>query len=184
MTAGTYTERDGTKTEFIFAFNRSGKIENVDFEISELGLGQSAYVYDYFAKTARRLGPHASYSAQLNKKDSAYYVVAPVGKSGIAFLGDEHKFVGTGKQRIDTLQDQPGKLTVGVVLAENEKSAVLHGYSATAPGATVLGGVAGPVKYDPSTGHFTIEVEPNSEVDRSTGDPVRKVSVIFKTSAK
>jgi hypothetical protein len=185
LTASTYTDRDGTRTEYVFAFNRNGRsTENVEFNIAELGLDRSSYVYDYFAKTARRLGPHASYSAPLAKKASAYYVVAPVGKSGIAFLGDESKFVGTGKQRIASVQDQPGKLSVEVVLAENEESVVLHGYSATAPKATITAGVDDPLQYDSATGHFSIEVKADSAspVDKSSGDPVRRVAVVLETT--
>lgn len=187
LIASTFTDRDGTKTEYVFAFNRDAHAsENVEFNTAELGLDQPVYVYDYFAKTLRRLEPHEIYSAPLARKATAYYVVAPVGKSGIAFLGDEGKFVGTGKQRIASIQDQPGKLTVEVVLAESEKSVVLHGYSAVEPKATVSSGEGGTLQYDAATGHFSIDVKasPEATLDKSTGDPVRRVSVNFQTPIK
>lgn len=187
LTASTYTDRDGTKTEYVFAFNRDTQSpENVEFNGAELGLNQPAYVYDYFAGTARRLEPQATYSAALDKKGTAFYVVAPVGRSGIALLGDEGKFVGTGKQRIASIQDRPGQMSVGVVLAENEKSVVLHGYSAVEPRASASGGEGGAMQYDSATGHFSIEVKasPTAPLDKSTGDPVRRVTVTFETSAK
>ncbi len=187
LTASTYTDRDGTRTEYVFAFNRGGgSPQKVNFTAAELGLERPAYVYDYFARKAQKLGVHDNFSASLDKKADAYYVVAPVGKSGIAFLGDENKFVGTGKQRINSIEDKPGKLTVGVVLAEGEKSVVLHGYSAKAPKATVVVGVDDDLQYDAATGHFTIEVKADSAtpIDKSTGDPVRQLTVVFETSAK
>jgi hypothetical protein len=184
LIASTFTDRGGIKTEYVFAFNRDAHSSgNVEFTISELGVNQQVYVYDYFAKTARRLGPHESCSALLAPKGSAYYVVAPISKSGIAFLGDATKFVGTGKQRIASVQDQPGRLSVQLVLAENEKSVVLHGYSAAAPRASVSGGVSDPLQYDSAAGHFSIEVraDTTTPVDKSSGDPVRQVTVVFQT---
>ena len=126
---------------------------------------------------------HAGFSASLARNAVAFYIIAPVGKSGIAFLGDQNKFVGTGKQRIDSLRDDTGKLTVGVVLAANEKSVVLHGYATSAPKATVLAGENDNVQYDPVTRHFTVEVKPDTTapVDKSAGDPVRKMTVILET---
>jgi hypothetical protein len=187
LTAATYTDRDGIRTEYVFAFNRGATpSDNVNFNISELGLDRPAYVYDYFAESAKRLGPGADFSVRLGKKASAFYVVAPIGKSGIAFLGDKNKFVGMGKQRIRSVQDESGKLTVGLLLAAGEKSVVLHGYAATAPKATVLAGVDDALQYDPSTGHFTIEVksEDATPIETSSGDPVRRLTVVFETHAK
>lgn len=187
LTAATYTDRDGNRTEYVFTFNRGGAAsEYVDFNMSELGLDRPAYVYDYFAGTAKRLGPSDDFSSHLGIKGGAFYVVAPIGKSGIAFLGDKEKFVGTGKQRITSLRDEPGKLTVGLTLAAGEKSVVLHGYAATAPKATVLAGVDDAPQYDPATGHFTIEVKADSATptDNSSGDPVRQLTVVFETPVK
>jgi hypothetical protein len=183
LIASTYTDRDGTKTEYVFAFNHGADTEAVTFDTSELNLDGPAYVYDYFRKSAQRLDLQTTFSAPLPKKADAYYVVAPVGKSGIAFLGDENKFVGTGRQRITSLHDERGKLTVGVVLAENEKSVVLHGYSSTVPKASVQDGAIDSVQYDPATGHFSLEVkaDPTGLLDKSSGDPVRHLTVIFET---
>jgi hypothetical protein len=181
LISSTYTAHDGIKTEYIFAFAR-GRASPVTFNLSELGLNGLAYVYDYFNDTAKRVVPRNSFSAPLPATGSAFYVIAPVGKSGIAFLGDKEKFVGTGKQRIASLKDQPGKLTVNVMLAAKEKSVVLHGYAATAPRATVSAGQTGPMQFDPATGHFTIQV--NADVTSPTsnsGDPVRQATVVFDT---
>ena len=187
MTASTYTDHDGIKTEYVFAFNRPKTPDDkVHFTLGELGVNGPAYVYDYFSGAAQRLDARAKFSAPLGKDAAAFYVVAPVGKSGIAFLGDKDKFVGTGRQRIESLHDEAGKLTVGVVLAANEKSVVLHGYAPSAPKATVLAGEDDDVQYDPVTRHFTvvINVDTNAPVDKSSSDPVRKMTVILETQTK
>lgn len=187
MTASTYTDHDGIKTEYVFAFNRPKTPDDkVHFTLGELGVNGPAYVYDYFSGASQRLDARAKFSAPLARDAAAFYVVAPVGKSGIAFLGDKDKFVGTGRQRIEWLHDEAGKLTVGVVLAANEKSVVLHGYAPSAPKATVLAGEDDDVQYDPVTRHFTvvINVDTNAPVDKSSSDPVRKMTVILETQTK
>jgi len=184
LMAATCTDRDGIKTEYVFAFNRSQTPpDEVQFTAAELGLSGAAYVYDYFSSTGQLVKADTGFSAPLGKNAAAFYVVAPVGKSGIAFLGDKDKFVGTGKQRIAALQDQPGKLTVGVELAKNEKSVILHGYAPVAPKVTVISGMDDDVKYDPATHYFTVEVKADlaAPVEKSAGDPVREMTVILET---
>lgn len=187
LTASTYTDHAGTKIEYVFAFNRVGTpAGKVRFTLTELGLSGPAYVYDYFSGTGKRLDAGAGFSAPLGEHASAFYVVAPVGMSGVAFLGDKNKFVGTGKQRIVSLQDAPGRLTIGVVLAECEKSIVLHGYAAAAPKVTVMSGQDDEIQYDPATAHFTVQIRPDATapVDKFAGDPVRQMTVVLETQAK
>jgi hypothetical protein len=63
---------------------------------------------------------------------------------------------------------------------------VLHGYSAAAPKATVLAGEDDDVQYDPVTRYFTviIKVDATDPLDKSSGDPVRKMTVILETQTK
>jgi len=184
LVAGTYTDHNGLKTGYIFAFNRS-KTDNekVRFSPSEPGLKAEVYVYDYFAGTARHLNAGKTFSAVLAAQAGAFYVVAPVGQSGIAFLGDAGKFVSAGKQRISSLRDEPGKLTVDIVFAKTEQSVLLHGYAVRAPEVTAQSGKAGMVQYDPTTQHFSLELKPDMTlpVDEVMGDPVRKMTVVLKS---
>jgi hypothetical protein len=187
LTAGTYTEHNGIKTGYVFAFNRPQAPEgSVRFAPAELGVNSPSYVYDFFSGVGTLLRSDATFSAPLAKEASAFYVVAPVGRSGIAFLGDKGKFVGTGKQRIASLHDEAGLLTVGLVLAENERSVVLHGYAATAPRATVVPGAEKPVNYDPATHYFTVEVQTDdtAHADKSAMDHVRQFTVVLETLSK
>jgi hypothetical protein len=186
LIAATYTDHDGLKTGYLFAFNRhKTPNDQMQFTPAQLGLSDApAYVYDAASGTGQSLDQGASFSAPLGAGANAFYVVAPVGKSGIAFLGDKGKFVGTGKQRISSLTDEAGKLTIGVLLAENEKEITLHGFAASAPTAAVYSGLDDPIQYNPVTHYFTVEVKPdaNTPVDRSTADPVRHVTVILQTA--
>ena len=125
-----------------------------------------------------------TFSSPLGANASAFCVVAPVGHSGIAFMGDAGKFVGTGKQRIESLRDEPGRLTVGVVLATNETSVVLHGYAADEPKAKAQGGTVQEIKCDSTTKHFMITINTGWHVDKSSADPTRKMTVILETPTK
>ena len=186
LIAATYTDHDGLKTGYLFAFNRHKTPgDRAQFTPAQLGLpNASAYVYDYFAGTGQSLDQGASFSAPLGEGADAFYVVAPVGKSGIAFLGDKDKFVGTGKQRISSLTDEAGKLTIGVLLAENEKEITLHGFASSAPSAAIYSGLDDPLQYNSTTHYFTVIVKPDEStpIDRSVADPVRHVTVVLKTA--
>jgi hypothetical protein len=185
LAAATWTDRDGVKTAYVFAFNRPKTAANsFDFTPAELGFHGPVYVADGFSGAGKLLDAGAEYSAPLGKGAAAYYVVAPVGRSGIAFLGDMGKFVGTGKQRIASLHDQAGKLTADVVLAQNEKSVRLHGYAAVDPAVRVISGSYESVQYDPATHYFTIAVKPDATapVEKSGGDPVRHLTVVLRTN--
>jgi hypothetical protein len=183
LIASTYTRQDKIKTGYVFAYNRSKTNSGeVRFASDELGLTNPVYVYDYFAGAGRRLETNESFSAPLSQGASAFYVVALVGDSGIAFLGDSGKFVGTGRQRIALLYDEPGKLTVNVVFAEKEAAVTLHGFAAATPKVQVEFGQSGTVRYDAKTGHFSVEIKPSlkTPADSFTGDPVRQVTVVFE----
>ena len=187
LIAGTYTDHNGIKTAYIFSFNRP-KVSggNVRLTPAQIGFHSPVYVYDYFSGEGKRLDSDDVFFARLGKQASAFYVVAPTGKSGIAFLGDKDKFVGTGRERIAAMDDQPGRLTVGVELATSETSVTLHGYSEKAPRVTVLAGQDDPVKYDSMTHYFQVEIraDTHSGPDRSGADPVRRLTVVLETEPK
>jgi hypothetical protein len=187
LVSGTFTDHGGIRTAYIFAFNRPGTAGgNVEFGPGELGCPGEAYVYDYFSGTGRLLARDAAFSARLAENGSVFYLVASIGKSGIAFLGDKTKFVGTGKQRVSSLRDNTSGLEVSVVLAANESSVTLHGYAAVAPKVTVTLGRSEPVQYDPAAGYFTVQISPNpaARIDDSRVDPVRHLKVVLDARGK
>ncbi len=161
--------------------------EEIQFTPAELGLDGPAYVYDYFSGTGKLLGSDKIFSSPLDKKTSAFYVVAPVGKSGIAFLGDKNKFVGTGKQRITSLDDQADKLTVGVTLAANEPDVILHGFATKEPEAIVVAGQDDAVQYNPATHYFTVSNQCRHQRSRwtsSAADPVSASDNVIPPAAE
>jgi hypothetical protein len=187
LLASTYTDHTGLRTEYLFAFNRRNSSRGeVRLTPSQLGFTGSAYVYDFFSGGAERLKPDAVFHAPVTGGSTGFWVVAPIGKSGIAFLGDQGKFVGTGKQRITSIHDESGRLAMDVLFADKETSATLHGYADSPPRVTTPSGQVGAVAYDSTTHHFAVEVKPDPAalVENSTGDPVRRMPLLFETNPK
>lgn len=186
LIAATYTDHGngpGGHMAYVFACTRTGDSSAVSFSPSALGLPGPVYVYDYFNKSARRLGAGGTYRDTLGPTGRAFYVVAPLGPSGIAILGDSGKFVGMGRQRLAALRGTPGRLTATVLFAPGETAVRLHGYASSAPKITAAGGTAGPVAYAPATRHFAVTVSPAAAAPLSKlgGDPTRRVTVVFGT---
>ena len=96
---------------------------------------------------------------QYIKGDPAYLVVVPVGKSGIAFLGDAGKFVPLGKKRVSDLSDD-GVLDATLDFAPTEKSIIVQGWAPSMPLVTASEGRAGKMHFDEITGRFHVEVFP------------------------
>ncbi len=185
--AATYTLHDGMKTEYVFAFkNKTNGEGRVSFTPAELGFNKPVYAYDYYSGEGRHLAPEETYSSDLGDNRAAYYIVAPVGDSGIAFIGDMNKFVSTGKNRIVSLEDEGGSLTAKVVFAPMENTVTLHGYAAVVPSVSVQGGQAGQVAFDAASNHFSVQISPDTteQLVSVGGDPVREVTVEFQTGAK
>jgi hypothetical protein len=184
LVASTFTQHGGLRTAYVFAYQRpQAPAGQARIRPSELGLEAKAYLFDYFAGQGRLLDPGAEFSAPLSPTASAFYVLAPLGQSGIAFLGDQGKFVGTGRQRVAGLTDEPGCLTVDLLLAESERELVLHGYAVSAPAVSALSGTAALSSYDAATGIFKVSVKPDAGAltHDDGGDPVRSLRVALKT---
>ncbi len=187
LVASTHTRHGETRTEYLFAFNRpKDPSSEVFFRPADFGFSGPVYVHDYFAESGRRFDATAAFSARLKRGTNCFYVIAPVSRSGIALLGDKDKFVGTGKQRIATIDDQGEKLALSVIFAEGEKSVTLHGYAAAAPHLAMQGGRAGDMQYNPATQYFSVEIKPDTgaPLDRSTADSVRRASVVLECARK
>lgn len=184
LVAGAFTDNDGYKTEYVFAFNRSkSRANELHFAPDEVGFVDPVCVYDYFSGAARRLDVGDTFSVTLATNGTAYYVVAPYGRSGIAFLGDKGKFVSNGKQRIASLEDRPDGLTVNVLFAPMENSVVLHGYATSKPRIMSKSGEAKVLKYELATGYFEIEASPDLWIPPQNrgGDAVRQMTVTVTT---
>ncbi|MEP7052016.1 MAG: hypothetical protein ABJB12_16745 [Pseudomonadota bacterium] len=155
--ATTYSDHAGGRTTYVFGF--TGSSASMSFTPAELGYSGSVYVLDVNHSTGRVLT-----SSQPNTdtvSNTAYYIVAPVGQSGIAFLGEKDKVASTGKKRIADWSDD-GTLSVSVVFASGESSVTLSGYAPSAPTATATSGAVGSVQYDSAQKRFTLAVMPSA----------------------
>jgi len=143
--AFSYTEHAGVRTAYVLAYERTqGAQGAVSFSPADLGIASRAYIYDYFHNTGEVVEAGQSFSTTVDY-DGSYFVVAPVGSSGIAFLGDADKFVSCGKKRIEELSDTGGVLRVLVRFASGEKQVMLELHSPIRPTVMVEAGGAGPL---------------------------------------
>jgi hypothetical protein len=142
MLAATYTDHAGLRTAYVLAYGRvTGALSQIEFSLESVGVTGLAYVYDYFKDKGTVIQSGAEFSTLVDYTGS-YYLVAPIGPSGIAFLGDSGKFVSCGKKRIEQLSDD-GALRVLVRFALGEKFVVLHLYATTPPHASASLGTVG-----------------------------------------
>ncbi|HEX6445686.1 MAG TPA: carbohydrate-binding protein [Streptosporangiales bacterium] len=131
--------------------------QDTSFTPASIGVHGDAYVYDYFAGTGRTVPAGQAYSTAVDK-DGSYYLVAPVNRAGIAFLGDAGKFASLGRKRITRLSQQGDAVVATASFARGEGAVTMHGH-ATGPVSVAGDGVAG-VHYDASSGMFSFQVKP------------------------
>jgi hypothetical protein len=156
MVAAAYTYHTDMTAAYVFAYSRTGQDETASFSPASLGITSSkAYVYNYFTGKGELVSANQSVSRKVN--DGSYYIVVPVGPSGIAFLGDAGKFASLGDKRISTLYDN-GVLHATVAFAANEGAVTLHGYAPSQPVVTTTDGSAGTVSYNPKTHLFSFSL--------------------------
>jgi hypothetical protein len=165
--SSTYSEFNGVRTYYVFSWPQ-GSDTAATFSLTDLGLTQSAYLYDYASGAGHVANPDDPLTAPFADGWS-FLVAAPIGRSGIAVLGDAGHFVGMGKKRVTDFSDD-GTVRLTIAFAAGEASRTIHGYS---PDAPVVAPAAAPftgsdavisdVDYDAATGHFTIELKPGQD---------------------
>jgi len=160
VVAFTYTDHAALRTAYVLAYGRVQGVQNaISFSPQSLGVTTPSYVYDYFEKTGVAMDPGQTFTASVDYNGS-YFVVAPVGVSGIAFLGDANKFISCGKKRIEQVSDT-GTLRVSVRFATGEKRVTLHLYSPFLPTASAEAGHVGPVM-SAAAGTYRVVVSPDA----------------------
>src|SRR5262249_23497598 len=138
-------------TTYVFAFPdaefRGGEHQGEDssdgqrsvkVEPAGLGYESSVFAYNYFGQYGLYLQPTEALAFKV-PDDGAYWIIVPVGRSGIGFLGDLDKFVSNGKNRVVTMNDT-GEFSARVIFAEGENRLRLHGFSLTRPRVEALDG--------------------------------------------
>jgi len=182
LIGSTYSDHAAGRTAYVFAFSQSQAAgAAVRFTPSKLGVKGASVVWDVFGNSVTRVADGANFSGKLGAGGLSYYIVAPFGNSGIALLGDQGKFVSMGKQRIAAVEDEPGRLTAQVVLADGERPVVLHGYLATggAPRLTAQNGAIEDTAFDDATMHFTVAIGP---IGRPKGEI--RITVVMVTKPR
>lgn len=164
MVASTYTDHGGFKTFYVFSYARSKTNLTSEFSPAKLGVNGDAYVYNYFKKSGEivKRGDTFDFTTTPDNpfNGGSYFIVAPVGPSGIAFLGDLNKFVPAGKKRISALSDS-GKLEATVQFATGEKTLTVSGYAPSRPKATAKAGSVKSLHYDSRSHLFKITISPD-----------------------
>jgi hypothetical protein len=161
MVASTYSDHSGLRHLYVFAYARSDSPQTATFAPASLGLMGESYVYDYFADTGRLLAAGSSFTTSVAGIRSLFYIVAPVGPSGIAFLGDAGAFASLGRKRISQLGDD-GSVRATVEFAAGEQGVTLHGYAPKAPLASAVGGSIDGEDYDPEMQRFHLVLRPDT----------------------
>jgi|GEM_PF-2244345 len=165
MVSSAYTDHNGLRNYYVFAYARTSANLNAGFSPAQLGMSSNAYVYDYFNQTGMVVAASSAFNFTTTTPDAviggSYFIVSPIGASGLAFIGDANKFVTAGKKRISAVSDS-GSLQVTVAFAAGESNATLLGYTpAYAPTVTASNGSAGPV-YLNGGRLFMVSVSPDS----------------------
>ncbi len=158
MLASAHSDFGALKVFYVMAYPR-GHQKAIAFTPASLGLHSRAYVFDYFSGQGRVAEPDQTFAESL-AQDYAYFIVVPIGPSGIAFLGDRDQFVSLGKQRISQLSDN-GTLRATIQFAPGEKIRTVHGYSAAAPMITATKGETSAPSYDVVRHQFTAAISPD-----------------------
>jgi len=130
LLASTFTKHSNITTHYLFAFSdKKTTDKDFNFRPSDLGITGKIVVYNPVNHELKVMQSTETFSGAIPDKKYVYYILAPVTKSGIAFLGDQNKIAATGKKRIAELSSSANNLKVKVLFAKGEKEIILSGYS-------------------------------------------------------
>lgn len=166
VVSSTYTQHQNGKTFYVFAYSRrkgasfmpdTDKVD-LSFTPAEFGAQGKLFIYNYFTKTGYVIDAEQHFEDCLLKKNDlcSYYIIAPLGNSNIALIGDKDKFVTCGKKRIKKVVEENGKLTTTIVLANGEESITLFGYAPQKVGCEAENCRLENIDYDMQSNQFTI----------------------------
>jgi hypothetical protein len=178
MVAWTYSDHGPLRTAYVFAYNRQETNSEAGFTPAALGFKGNVCVLNARSGVAQNQSAEKRVVFTVNPGETAYYLVAPVGQSGLAFFGDEGKYVSNGRQRIAALDDAPDALTATVTFAAGEKSVRLFGYAPHIPKVMAQSGSVGTLDYDAGSGRFSVEVSPAAAIIAGQ-DPTQAAVVEF-----
>lgn len=124
--ATTFTDHNGIRTRYLFAFPRSKGVNRGSIRLRDLGVSATSYVMDMLYGHGRFVEPDDWMPLQIGKEGFTYLMIAPAIRPGFAFLGDTSKFVPTGKQRIASIMPNASGFRILVRFAPSESSVTLR----------------------------------------------------------
>lgn len=165
MQAAAYTDfggkRNGVSANYIVAYPR-GKNTILRVEPRAYGIAGPAYLYDVLRKEGRLIEANSTWTTDLGADpgaDLGYYVLVPVGRSGMALLGDRDQFVTLGRKRIADATDD-GVVDVTVNFSVGEGMRTLTGFSPSRINVSAVTGRFSSPVWSSSTAMFTFNVRP------------------------
>jgi hypothetical protein len=154
--AYTYSDFGSTKVEYVFAYSRDVSAPaEVSFSPQDFGFTGDVYVYDYFGKTGS-LQPGAQPIMKSVDSQGSYFVMAAVGPSRIAFLGDLSRFVSASQQRVVSLADD-GQITATLQFKPPE-TVPISVFAASMPVVSADGAMVSAPVFDAATGLYQVLV--------------------------
>ncbi len=161
MVGYTYTDHTGLRDANVFAYSRSTTAnQTASFSLAEVGITTAAYVYNYFSHAGTVVPAGGTYSDSVSHSGT-YYLVTPIGQSGIALIGDAGKFVAAGRARVGHLDDD-GAVHATISFADKEGPVTLFGYAPYVPTVSATNGAVGNMVYDGATKRFSFVVSQGS----------------------
>lgn len=157
LVAHTYSDFGSTKLEYVFTYSRDMNAPGlVSFAPQDFGFAGNVYVYDYFGKAGAGQ-PAAQAISRSVDSQGAYFVIAPVGPSAMAFLGDLSRFVSASRQRVLNLSDD-GQITATLQFTAGE-TVPISLFAPSAPVVSADGATVSAPVYDSTTGLYQVMVK-------------------------
>jgi len=184
MTAAAWTSHTGLTDLYVLSYARKSTNTITTFTPSSVGAGIAgdAYVYNRTWRSGSVLGAGESFNAPVDlgngPQSITLFLVAPVGPSGIALLGDLGKYASLGRKRFSNVADT-GTIAATVVFGTGESSVTVSGWSPTRPMLSASDGAVGAISYDTGTGLFTAPVSPGA--DRSAAISITRAPGVQTT---
>jgi len=156
LVAHTYSDFGPSKVEYVFAYSRDlNALATMSVTPQDFGFVGDVYVYDYFGKTGWRQPATQAIVRSVDSQGS-YFVMAPVGPSGIAFLGDLSRFVPASRKRVLSLVDN-GQIAIGLRFKPGETVPIWI-YATSTPVVSSNGATVSAPAHDSTTGLYQVMV--------------------------
>jgi hypothetical protein len=156
IVATAHTRHSKSLTSYVFAYAQPSGQPTARLSPSALGHKGPVYAYNYFDGYGIYLQQEEAVEFFI-PDDGAYWIVVPVGPSGVGFLGDIGKFVSNGRNRVARIVDN-GSITVRVVFSAGESRLRFFGFSLSQPQVRAAEATIVDLAYDPQTRLFYFDL--------------------------